>query len=340
MKSLAVEYRPHTFDEVVEQEDVIKILKNQIKYDEIQHCYLFCGGAGTGKTTLSRIFANEINHYEGVPIELDAASNNGVDSMRDLINSARTKPLGSQYKVFILDEVHMITTAGFNAILKLIEEPPAHAIFIMCTTDPQKIPATILSRVQRYDFHRISFKGICERLKYIYITEMGNDLVKPDNEAVAYIAKRADGGMRDAITIMDKCLAYSEMLTVENVLTALGAVSYDTMIELTKSIIEGRACHVTDIIEEVHMSGKDVKEFIKAYMQFVLDLNKLQYGKVWEYVSVPSTYGDKIEPLLTSSLLTQLLSLLINLLNTIRYSQCAKLEIESELFVFTKGDTE
>ena len=337
MKSLAVEYRPHTFDEVVEQEDVIKILKNQIEHDEIQHCYLFCGGAGTGKTTIARIFANEINHHEGVPIELDAASNNGVDSMRDLINSARTKPLDGKYKVFVLDEVHMITTAGWNAILKLIEEPPAHAIFIMCTTDPQKIPATILSRVQRYDFHRISFEGIVDRLRYIHKEENG---LACDEEAFDYIAKIADGGMRDAITLLDKCYAYSEVLTIDNVLTALGAVNYDTMIELTKAIIDGRASHVTDIVEEVHRSGKDVKEFIKSYMQFVLDLNKLQYGKVWEYVSVPSTYGDKIEPLLTSSLLTQLLSLLINLLNTIRYSQCAKLEIESELFVFTKGDTE
>lgn len=166
-QALAIKYRPKTFNEVTEQAGVKTILEQQLKSGEIQHCYLFVGGAGTGKTTSARIFANEINHGQGNPIEMDAASNNSVDDMRELIQQAQTKSLNSEYKVFIIDECHMITVQGWNAILKLIEEPPAKSIFIFCTTDPQKIPKTIISRVQRYDFQRISQQGIVDRLKYI-----------------------------------------------------------------------------------------------------------------------------------------------------------------------------
>lgn len=170
-QALAIKYRPKTFDDVVEQSEVRTILENQLATDAVQHCYLFVGGAGTGKTTTARIFANAINKGQGNPIELDAASNNSVDDMRDLIQQAQTKSLTSEYKVFIVDECHMITTQGWNAILKLIEEPPAKSIFIFCTTNPEKIPRTILSRVQRFDFSRISDTGIINRLKYILDTE-------------------------------------------------------------------------------------------------------------------------------------------------------------------------
>lgn len=166
-QALAIKYRPKTFDDVTEQDGIKVILTQQLQSNQIQHCYLFVGGAGTGKTTSARIFANEINHGEGNPIELDAASNNSVDDMRDLIAQAQTKSLNSEYKVFIIDECHMITTQGWNAILKLIEEPPAKSIFIFCTTNPERVPKTILSRVQRYDFNRISTEGIITRLQYI-----------------------------------------------------------------------------------------------------------------------------------------------------------------------------
>lgn len=166
-QALAVTYRPKTFDDVVEQGSVKTILQQQLATNEFKHAYLFCGGAGTGKTTCARIFANEINHGQGNPIELDAASNNGVDDVRNIIQQARSKSLDSEYKVFIIDECHSISNAGWQAFLKIIEEPPARSIFIFCTTDPQKIPKTILSRVQRYDFQRISQEGIVDRLKYI-----------------------------------------------------------------------------------------------------------------------------------------------------------------------------
>ena len=166
-KALAIKYRPSTFADVTEQESVKIILQQQLESGEVKNAYLFCGGAGTGKTTCARIFANEINKGEGNPIEMDAASNSGVDDVRNIIQQAKTKSLDSEYKVFIIDECHSISNTGWQAFLKLIEEPPAKSIFIFCTTDPQKIPKTILSRVQRYDFHRISQQGIVNRLQYI-----------------------------------------------------------------------------------------------------------------------------------------------------------------------------
>lgn len=165
--SLANKYRPQSFDDVTEQGSVKVILKQQLESGTTKNAYLFCGGAGTGKTTCARIFANEINKGQGNPIEMDAASNNGVDDVRDIIDQAKKQSLDSEYKVFIVDECHMISNAGWNAMLKLIEEPPAKSVFIFCTTDPQKIPKTILSRVQRYDFQRLSHSGIYDRLRYI-----------------------------------------------------------------------------------------------------------------------------------------------------------------------------
>ena len=175
-KTLAVKYRPKTFDDVTEQGSIKIILQQQLSSGEIKNAYLFCGPAGCGKTTCARIFANEINNGLGNPIEMDAASNSGVDDVRNIIQQAQTKSLDSEYKVFIIDECHSISNTGWQAFLKLIEEPPAKSIFIFCTTDPQKIPRTILSRVQRYDFTKISQKGIVDRLRYILENE-GYELV-------------------------------------------------------------------------------------------------------------------------------------------------------------------
>ena len=166
-KSLAVKYRPKNWEDMTEQEYIKIILENQIKTNTIKNAYLFCGPAGCGKTTSARIFAKEINEGNGTPIEIDAASNNGVDQIRTIIDDAKYKPLETKHKVFIMDECHMLSTGAWNAMLKLLEEPPKTTIFILCTTDPQKIPATILSRVQRYDFQKISYDGIVNRLVYI-----------------------------------------------------------------------------------------------------------------------------------------------------------------------------
>lgn len=170
-KALATLYRPQTLDEIVEQEAVVKILKNQIKNKTFRNTALFCGPAGTGKTTCARAFAREINKGKGNPIEIDAASNNGVENIRDITAKAQQKALDCEYKVFIIDETHALTNAAWQAFLKTLEEPPANTIFVFCTTDPQKIPKTILSRVQRFEFKRISFDGIVNRLKWIVAQE-------------------------------------------------------------------------------------------------------------------------------------------------------------------------
>lgn len=287
-QSLAVKYRPNNFDDVTEQEEVKIILQNQLKNNTVRNAYLLTGPAGTGKTTSARIFANEINKGQGSPIELDAASNNGVDDVREIIQQAKTKSLDSEYRVFILDEVHMFSASAWNAMLKLLEEPPAKSIFIMCTTNPEKIPKTILSRVQRYDLHRISRLGIETRLMWILDAE---GIESETLEAIQYIAKIADGGMRDAITMLDKCLAYSTELTIENVIKALGLADYDIMFELAKAVKSEDSKTVVTIINNIYADGKDLKTFIKTFMDFTLDICKYEVTQSYDYIQIPKSYN-------------------------------------------------
>lgn len=292
-KSLAIKYRPATFDDVTEQGAIKQILSQQLNEGDMRNAYLFCGPAGCGKTTLARIFANELNKGQGNPIEMDAASNSGVDDVRGIIEQAKTKSLDSEYKVFIIDEAHSISNTGWQAFLKLIEEPPAKTIFIFATTDPQKIPKTILSRVQRYNIQKISQKGIVDRLKYILDTEYGADANYSD-EGIEYIAKLAEGGMRDAITYLDKCLAYSKSITIQNVVVALGVADYDVLFDLVDAICDKKQAEILKIIEDIHMSGKDLKQFVKTFMNFLLDLSKYSLTKSYEYLNIPSTYSKRI----------------------------------------------
>lgn len=291
MISLAVKYRPRKFDEVVEQSATKVILQQQLSSGDIKNAYLLCGGAGTGKTTCARIFANEINNGQGSPVELDAASNNSVDDVREIIQQSKTTSLDSEYKVFIMDEVHALSNQAWQAMLKVLEEPPVKSIFIMCTTDPQKIPKTILSRVQRFDFQRIGQVAIKNRLEDICDSEnreLKEERIKYNAFSLEYIAKQAQGGMRDAITMLDKCLAYSNDLTIENVTKALGIPSYDLMCELLKAIANYNTKRKLDIINEVYMSGYDLKQFVKSFTNFILDYSKWYFG-VSEYIECPLT---------------------------------------------------
>ena len=339
-KALAIKYRPTTFNEVVEQDSIKIILQQQIKENSFKSAYLFVGGAGTGKTTCARIFAHDINNGQGNPIELDAASNNGVDDVREIIQQAKTKSLDSEYKIFIIDECHALSNSAWQAMLKIIEEPPAKSIFIFCTTDPQKIPKTILSRVQRYDFQRISQEGIVHRLKQIlhdediYVTAKEIETISP---SVEYIAKIADGGMRDAITLMDKCLAYSKILTLENVISALGTVDYETMIHLSADILVKNAKAVVVRVEELHASGKDIKQFVKQYLQFLLDIQKFGVGCDWKYLQVPKIedYEDWFEDLKSHDydVLESVLKAMIKLNADIKWSSTPKYDLEAVLYM-------
>lgn len=342
--TLAVKYRPKTWDSVVEQNSTKVILQQQLKANEVKHAYLFCGGAGTGKTTCARIFANEINKGEGTPIELDAASNSSVDDVRNIIQQAKTRSLDSEYKVFIIDECHAISNTGWQAFLKLIEEPPARSIFIFCTTNPERIPRTILSRVQRYDFNKISQQGIFDRLYYIVYTELNTkgtqlgdtDSIKYQNEALEYISKLSEGGLRDAITMLDKCLSYSTDLTVDNVVKALGAANYDSMIEVTSAYIFNEPDKLIKSIETIHSTGVDMKQFIRQYLNFVLDIKKWFILGDFKYLQIPEIdtikeFINDLDGVDSWDSICELLDMVIKINSAVKYDSNPKYLIEAML---------
>ena len=334
-KALAIKYRPQTFGDLTEQSAVVTILTNQIETNTIKHGYLFCGGAGTGKTTSARIFANMINKGVGTPIELDAASNNSVEDIRRLTEDAQTQSIDSEYKVFVIDECHSLSNQAWQAMLKTLEEPPAKAIFIFCTTNPEKIPQTILSRVQRYNFQRISQEGIVQRLLYILRSEgaiASTHLV----EAVEYIAKIADGGMRDAITLMDKCLSFSSDLTVENVIKALGVTDYNTMFDLNNAFFEKDKPKLIKIVSDVYSSGMDLKLFIKTYFEFLLDLNVYCLTKDLSMTKIPEIWVDEMKSYGNHewSVSNNLLTYITDLQSSIKWEQNPKAVIIAKFILF------
>ena len=334
-KALAIKYRPQTFEDLTEQSAVVTILTNQIETNTIKHGYLFCGGAGTGKTTSARIFANMINKGAGTPIELDAASNNSVEDIRRLTEDAQTQSIDSEYKVFVIDECHSLSNQAWQAMLKTLEEPPAKAIFIFCTTNPEKIPQTILSRVQRYNFQRISQEGIVQRLLYILRCEgaiASTHLV----EAVEYIAKIADGGMRDAITLMDKCLSFSSDLTVENVIKALGVADYNTMFDLNNAFFENDKPKLIKIVSDVYSSGMDLKLFIKTYFEFLLDLNVYCLTKDLSMTKIPEIWVDEMKSYGSHewSVSNNLLTYITDLQSSIKWEQNPKAVIIAKFILF------
>lgn len=271
--SLANKYRPKVFEDIVEQDSIKQVLLNQMKNNNLKHSYLFCGGAGTGKTTTARIIASKMNDNLGKPIEIDCATRNGVDDIRVIQEECRTKPLMGKYKIFILDEVHMLTVQAWNSMLKILEEPPEYVIFLFCTTDPQKIIATILSRVQRFNFQRISTEGIINRLKFIINCENNEHVEEPityEDEAISYIARLAKGGMRDSITTMEKCLDYDRNLTLQNVLKVTsGGITEQTMLQLLQYMLNRDCRSCLEYFNEIYMSGIDVSLFIKLYIEFL-----------------------------------------------------------------------
>lgn len=334
MEALATKYRPRTFKDVVCQDNIKKVLTNQLETGEIKQAYLFCGGAGTGKTTSARIFANDVNEGKGKPIEIDGASNNGVDNIRSIIDDCRMKSLDSKYKVYIIDEVHMLSIGAFNALLKVLEEPPKGVIFILCTTDPHKIPATILSRLQRFDFKRIPQFEIVQRLKYILKEE--DTYITYDIEALEYIAKLADGGMRDAIMKLDTVLGYTTNITLQAVLDCLGITNYEHLLKIVQGIINKQADEPIQIIDSIYRDGKDLKLFVKDLNKFVLDLCKLSITRNKELTMIPTDIMRQCIHIATNTSKYDLVDILDgvnNLLDKIKYEQNPKNLIESELII-------
>ena len=284
-------FRPKEFEDVKGQDHIVTTLKNQIQADRIGHAYLFCGTRGTGKTTVAKIFAKAVNcqhPVNGSPcgecemckaitsgasmnvIEIDAASNNGVDNIREIRDEVAYRPANGKYKVYIIDEVHMLSIGAFNALLKTLEEPPEYVIFILATTEANKIPITILSRCQRYDFKRITIDTISDRLKEL----MKEEKVEVEEKAIRYIAKAADGSMRDALSLLDQCIAFyiGQKLTYDNVLDVLGAVDTDVFSRLLRDIIDRNVAKVLERVEELVMQGRELTQMTNDFTWYLRNL--------------------------------------------------------------------
>lgn len=284
-------FRPNDFKDVKGQDHIVTALKNQIMSNRIGHAYLFSGTRGTGKTTIAKIFAKAVNcehPTENGPCneceickainnqtslnvsEIDAASNNGVDNIRQIVDEVQYSPTEGKYKVYIIDEVHMLSQGAFNALLKTLEEPPSYVIFILATTEAHKIPITILSRCQRYEFKRMQVDTIVERVHEL----MDQENIEADEKAVKYIAKCADGAMRDALSLLDQCISfhYGEKLTYENVLEVLGAVDIDMFSEMLTCIIDGQVSRGIKLIENVILDGKDLNQFVINFTWFLRNI--------------------------------------------------------------------
>ena len=286
-KALYRTYRPQTFEDVAGQSHVTITLKNAIKENRIAHAYLFAGPRGTGKTTIAKIFAKAINCTGENPpcnecsnckeitlgdhpdvIEIDAASNNGVNEVRDLIDKVKYAPINAKYKVYIIDEVHMMTPEAFNALLKTLEEPPAHIVFILATTEPHKILPTIISRCQRFDFKRVDEKDIINRLEYV----LKEEKVDYEEDALEIISKLADGGMRDALSILEQCLAYDRHLTVENINKVYGLLSNDEKIRLIKLLLTKDMKNVLKTLDHMMSLSIDLKRLTQDLIDVLKDV--------------------------------------------------------------------
>lgn len=284
-------FRPQSFDEVKGQDHIVQTLQNQISANRVGHAYLFCGTRGTGKTSIAKIFARAVNcenPVNGSPcnqcstckailegssmnvVEIDAASNNGVDNIRQIREEVQYSPTEGKYKVYIIDEVHMLSTGAFNALLKTLEEPPSYVMFILATTESHKIPITILSRCQRYDFKRITIDTIADRLKDL----MDQEQLVVEDKAIRYVAKAADGSMRDALSLLDQCIAFylGQELTYENVLEVLGAVDTEVFSRLMRSIIDSNVSEGLAIIDEMVMQGRELDQFVIDFIWYMRNL--------------------------------------------------------------------
>ena len=329
-------YRPVDFNSVYGQEHVVTILKNAIMSGKISHAYLFCGPRGTGKTTVAKIIARLVNCenlVDGNPcgkcyncinymnssdiVEIDAASNNGVDEIRELKDKINLVPSNAKYKIYIIDEVHMLTTQAFNALLKTLEEPPSHVIFVLATTEPHKIPLTISSRCQKFRFSKIEDSKIVNRLSEI--CKLENIII--DEDALFEIARLSDGGMRDAINFLDQLIAYSsDNITIEDVYNVNGSVSYADLYDLLNSIIINDKIKIIEFIDNFDESGKDINKFIEEMLIFLKDVILYKNANISSNISIKNEYINLIANKYNDSDLYDLIENLNLIQNSVKFS--------------------
>lgn len=356
-------FRPDTFTDVKGQDAIVKTLKNQIRAERIGHAYLFCGTRGTGKTTIAKILAKAVNcehPVDGNPcnecascraiasgasmnvIEIDAASNNGVDNIREIREEVAYPPTEGRYKVYIIDEVHMLSIGAFNALLKTLEEPPSYVIFILATTEAHKIPVTILSRCQRYDFRRISQDTIRQRLEDL----MRQENVTAEEKALRYVAKKGDGSMRDALSLLDQCIAFylGEDLTYDKVLEVLGAVDTDVFSDLLRKILNGQITEMIALLDRLILDGRDLTQFVNDFTWYLRNLMLLKASDDMEDVLDVSTENlaqlREEAALIRNDTLMRYIRIFSELANSIRYSVNRRVLVEMALIKLCRPEAE
>lgn len=356
-------FRPEEFKDVKGQDAIVETLKNQIKADRIGHAYLFCGTRGTGKTTAAKIFAKAVNcehPVDGSPcgecsmcrsiaagasmnvIEIDAASNNGVDNIREIREEVSYRPTEGRYKVYIIDEVHMLSIGAFNALLKTLEEPPEYVIFILATTEAHKIPVTILSRCQRYDFKRISIETISARLTELIEKEKW----QVEEKAVRYIARMADGAMRDALSLLDQCAAFyvGQKLTYDHVLEVLGAVDTEVFSGLLRSLLAFDVHGVIETVEELVMQGRELSQLSSDFTWYLRNLLLVKSSDNMKDILDVSTEGlkrlEEEAQLVSSDTLMHYIRVFSDLTNQLKYASQKRVLLEITLIKLCRPQTE
>lgn len=356
-------WRPSTFEDVKGQDHIVQTLKNQIISQRIGHAYLFCGTRGTGKTSIAKIYARAVNcehPSDGSPcnecgtcrsilsgssmnvLEIDAASNNGVENIREIREQVQYPPTDGTYRVYIIDEVHMLSAGAFNALLKTLEEPPSYVIFILATTEVHKIPITVLSRCQRYDFKRITIDTITARLTELTTAEQ----IEAEDKALRYIAKAADGSMRDALSLLDQCVAfhYNTTLTYDNVLEVLGAVDAGVFSELLRAIVEKETTRCIYKLEDMVIQGRELGQFVTDFIWYLRNLLLLKTAKDAEQILEMSEDNLKLlreeAQLIDGETLMRYIRIFSELSNQLRYATQKRVLIELAIIKLTKPQME